>query len=325
MPRGKLIDRGDSDDRTSKRWTRLLPIGFALLVIGVVTSLVVSMITAPPQNAAAPAAPVSDQSLTAPQAPKQQAPAPNAQPQPQPAPAAKDAAATAPSTERATPSSTSGPTVQVRPGDTLWSLANQFHTTVAALQSLNGLGTSTLIRSGQHLLVPTTAATSPAQPGKDSMPPASDTPGSGKDSAAAASSTAQTPAGKDNATTKKKAGKDKAAKDKPCATTQHKNKPVVNKPNKPAPAATPKGNTTASKTPKTKAPASKTPNARDGKPDRGHKHKTGCPGQIATTPPQPNPSPATGGTSASRPGCGQGSQTTGGSGKQPQSAATWCR
>jgi len=43
----------------------------------------------------------------------------------------------------------------VQPGDTLFAIAVRFHTTVAALKQLNGLGASDLIQVGQKLLVPT--------------------------------------------------------------------------------------------------------------------------------------------------------------------------
>ncbi|GAA2393408.1 C40 family peptidase [Dactylosporangium salmoneum] len=43
--------------------------------------------------------------------------------------------------------------IVVRPGDTLWALARRNGTTVADLQRLNNLGTSTLIRSGQTLIL----------------------------------------------------------------------------------------------------------------------------------------------------------------------------
>lgn len=45
-------------------------------------------------------------------------------------------------------------TITVCPKDTLYSLACQFHTTVAAIQARNGLGTSTDIRIGQTLIIP---------------------------------------------------------------------------------------------------------------------------------------------------------------------------
>jgi len=48
--------------------------------------------------------------------------------------------------------------VVVRPGDTLWGLAHRNGTTVAELQRLNGLGTSTLIRIGQTLVLRDDAA-----------------------------------------------------------------------------------------------------------------------------------------------------------------------
>ena len=41
----------------------------------------------------------------------------------------------------------------VRPGDTLWLLANRFGTTVSAIQNLNGL-TSDALRVGQVLRIP---------------------------------------------------------------------------------------------------------------------------------------------------------------------------
>lgn len=60
-------------------------------------------------------------------------------------------------------------TVTLHSGDTLWGLAQRYGTTVAALQQLNGLGTSTLIYAGTSLRVtgtpvarPLTTATSHA-------------------------------------------------------------------------------------------------------------------------------------------------------------------
>lgn len=52
------------------------------------------------------------------------------------------------------------------PGDTLWALAIRYHTSVAALQSLNGLGGSTLIMAGAPLRVPGSATTRAAVPAK---------------------------------------------------------------------------------------------------------------------------------------------------------------
>ncbi|WP_433075357.1 NlpC/P60 family protein [Dactylosporangium sp. CA-052675] len=49
-------------------------------------------------------------------------------------------------------------TIVVRPGDTLWGLAHRNGTTVPDLQRLNGLGTSTLIRVGQTLVLHDDAA-----------------------------------------------------------------------------------------------------------------------------------------------------------------------
>ena len=44
--------------------------------------------------------------------------------------------------------------IKLHRGDTLWSLARRYNTTVAALQALNGLGTSTLIYAGRDLRLP---------------------------------------------------------------------------------------------------------------------------------------------------------------------------
>jgi cell wall-associated NlpC family hydrolase len=61
------------------------------------------------------------------------------------------------------PSPKPAPTsVLLRPGDTLWSLAQRHHTTVAALQDANGLGSSTTIYAGERLyLAPPRPAGSP--------------------------------------------------------------------------------------------------------------------------------------------------------------------
>ena len=68
-----------------------------------------------------------------------------------------------PSDSASTPTSTSAPTksgisatvsIKIQYGDTLWALAARYGTTVEALQRLNGLGASTLIYAGRHLLVP---------------------------------------------------------------------------------------------------------------------------------------------------------------------------
>jgi peptidoglycan DL-endopeptidase CwlO len=102
-------------------------------------------------------------------------------PVPRPAPA---------KTDRGRPAAPS--TVLLRPGDTLFALADRHGTTVRALQRLNGLGTSTLIYAGQTLRLkpspatPTAGAgsTPPAEPGASKRPSPSK-PGketSGKDS-----------------------------------------------------------------------------------------------------------------------------------------------
>ncbi|MET8957346.1 NlpC/P60 family protein [Streptomyces sp. NPDC004533] len=70
----------------------------------------------------------------------------------------------------ATASSTGHPTkVLLRGGDTLWALAQHWHTTVATLQTLNHLGHSTLIYAGHHLLLPPTrtpVTTMPSAPAR---------------------------------------------------------------------------------------------------------------------------------------------------------------
>ena len=53
-------------------------------------------------------------------------------------------------------------TYVVQPGDTLFVIATRYHTTVAAIKQLNGLGTSDLIQVGQKLLIPTGDAPAPA-------------------------------------------------------------------------------------------------------------------------------------------------------------------
>jgi LysM repeat protein len=54
--------------------------------------------------------------------------------------------------------------IHIHRGDTLSALALRHHTTVAALQALNHMGGSTTIYAGDTLLVPGTAAASPAAP-----------------------------------------------------------------------------------------------------------------------------------------------------------------
>jgi membrane-bound lytic murein transglycosylase D len=51
-----------------------------------------------------------------------------------------------------------GTTYTVRPGDSLWSIAQAFHVTVPELEQWNGLGTEGVIRPGQQLVVHASAA-----------------------------------------------------------------------------------------------------------------------------------------------------------------------
>jgi N-acetylmuramoyl-L-alanine amidase len=61
----------------------------------------------------------------------------------------------------AAPASTTTTSYTVARGDTLGAIATRYATTVAAIQSANGLGRSTLIRIGQVLAVPVTATATP--------------------------------------------------------------------------------------------------------------------------------------------------------------------
>ena len=63
---------------------------------------------------------------------------------------------------RGLPSNAVFTTVTVRRGDTLSLIACQHSTTVAALQTLNHLGSSTAIKAGQHLTVPNLQTTTAA-------------------------------------------------------------------------------------------------------------------------------------------------------------------
>ena len=67
-------------------------------------------------------------------------------------------------------------TYTVQSGDTLWAIARAYGTSVAALQEANGLGAATLIRPGQVLALPgTAAAPAPAAPAPAPAPAATTT------------------------------------------------------------------------------------------------------------------------------------------------------
>ncbi len=53
-------------------------------------------------------------------------------------------------------------TYKVVAGDTLQSIATKFGVTVARIQAANSMGTSTIIRIGQNLRIPTSVTSSPA-------------------------------------------------------------------------------------------------------------------------------------------------------------------
>jgi LysM repeat protein len=90
------------------------------------------------------------------------------------APVARTVATSAPTSTPATPAHPAPPTavpgapvsITIRWGDTLWGLAREYGTTVAALQEANHLGGSSLIRADATLLLPTphTAGASASTP-----------------------------------------------------------------------------------------------------------------------------------------------------------------
>jgi LysM repeat protein len=55
-----------------------------------------------------------------------------------------------------------GSTIRIRRGDTLWELARRYHTSVAALRSLNHIGGNNVIYVGQLLTVPGARAVAPS-------------------------------------------------------------------------------------------------------------------------------------------------------------------
>jgi murein DD-endopeptidase MepM/ murein hydrolase activator NlpD len=62
------------------------------------------------------------------------------------------------------------PTYIVQSGDTLFSIATRYNTTIAALKKLNGMGASDLIQVGQKLIVPASENQSPATvPAKNTL------------------------------------------------------------------------------------------------------------------------------------------------------------
>ncbi len=87
-------------------------------------------------------------------------PKPTTTPKPTPTP-------TASATPKPTPTPTSSAATsayvnyKVVTGDTLWSIASKFGVTVARIQAANSLGTSTSIRVGQTLKIPTSVSSSP--------------------------------------------------------------------------------------------------------------------------------------------------------------------
>lgn len=97
------------------------------------------------------------------------APAPDVPPSPPAAkaPSPPAPAATAPTSAMARPVPSPPPTFeyQIQPGDTLWRLAQQFHTTVSALMQANHL-TSSLIVAGDRLRIPIAVNPAPALPSR---------------------------------------------------------------------------------------------------------------------------------------------------------------
>ncbi len=79
--------------------------------------------------------------------------------------------------------------ITLRRGDTLWALSSQYHTTVATLQQINGLGSSTLIYAGRQLRVPADAT----GPGSDRPSPSVGSTGPGERPSASTDTTTSTP------------------------------------------------------------------------------------------------------------------------------------
>jgi len=70
----------------------------------------------------------------------------------------------APSLRTGTPGTAAGSTTiryLVRSGESLWTISQDYHTTVARLRSLNGISTSESLRAGQVILVPAPAVREP--------------------------------------------------------------------------------------------------------------------------------------------------------------------
>ncbi|MFJ9905247.1 LysM peptidoglycan-binding domain-containing protein [Streptomyces sp. NPDC101152] len=135
----------------------LVRAGLALVVGALVLALSVLALPAHPHTAAA-TRPAS-----------RSAPAGHA---PRPTAAAHRALAAAARPRHAAPApapAAQGRAVLLRRGDTLWGLARRYGTTVAELQRLNGLGTSTLIYAGHRLVVPGTVV--PGRPRRVSTVP----------------------------------------------------------------------------------------------------------------------------------------------------------
>ncbi|MEU3343100.1 LysM peptidoglycan-binding domain-containing protein, partial [Streptomyces sp. NPDC006668] len=91
-------------------------------------------------------------------------PVPAVKPAPRPVPQSK------PVRHRSTAPAPRTTSVTLHPGDTLWALARDHGTTVAALQRLNKLGHSTLIYAGRSLRVPVRLAAAARHPRR--LPPA---------------------------------------------------------------------------------------------------------------------------------------------------------
>lgn len=88
--------------------------------------------------------------------------------------------------------------ITIAPGDTLWSLAGRYHTSVALLQALNELGTATLIYAGAPLWVPAGSAQPAITPQLPSTgpPPSAGPPPAGASPAAQAIAYARAQLGK---------------------------------------------------------------------------------------------------------------------------------
>lgn len=153
--------------------TQLRITGFAAVCLLILT------LAAACGGRAGPATPTTSPTITA-TAPLSPSPTTPAVASPTPATATATPTPTQPAPPGPTPTSSATPPTgtrwyEVQQGDTLFSLANRFGTTVAALAALNGLSDPSMLRAGTFILVPSSAptATATAPPATPTAPPGS--------------------------------------------------------------------------------------------------------------------------------------------------------